>query len=446
MSINHQLKELEKQGSYIRVGLVGAGQMGRGMISQIESMKGMRVVATADIDKSNALNAYLHAGIDGSDIIQTNNREEAEHAIIDNKVVVTNDSHLILSLDNIDVVVDATGVPNIGAEIAWHSILNKKHVVMLNVETDVTVGPLLRKMALAAGVVYTGSDGDEPGAIMELYHFADTLGFEIVALGKGKNNPLNYAANPDTAREEAVRKGSNPKMLASFQDGTKTMIEMTAVANATGFVPDKIGMHGPTASTEQLTEIFQTVDNNGILSRTKIVDYVNGVAPGVFAIITSNKQEVHHEMQYLKMGTGPNYLLFRPYHLTSLETPLTIAKAFLYNEETIAPWKGLVAETVTVAKRDLSPGEHLDGIGGFTVYGTIMNFAEARDQKALPIGLVHPGLVLKRNISCGDIITYDDVEHSTEEPFIWELRRIQDREIKSKTLGQSHVEYIASNT
>ncbi len=431
LGINRKLEELEINGDIIKVGLVGAGQMGRGMVSQIENMSGMRVVLTADIQLENVVNAYAKAGVAEADIVKTTDAEEAAAAIQYGQVVSTTDARLVTSSTAVDVVVDATGVPDIGAKIAWDAILNRKHIVMLNVEADVTIGPLLKKMADASGVVYTGTAGDEPGAIMELYDFADALGFEVVALGKGKNNPLNLAANPDTAAEEAARKGASAKMLASFQDGTKTMVEMTAVANATGFLPDTPGMHGFVSDVKGLPEIFQLKEDGGQVSKKKIVEYINGVAPGVFAIIASEKEEVNHEMQYLSMGAGPNYVLYRPYHLTSLETPISIARAFIYNEATIAPWKGLQAETVTVAKTDLQEGQFLDSIGGFTVYGHILSAEDAKQQNALPLGLVDRHVQLKRSIKKGDIVTYDDVIQ-TKESTIWRLRRIQDETFAEK--------------
>ncbi|MGK7378315.1 NAD(P)H-dependent oxidoreductase [Planococcus sp. 1R117A] len=432
LGINRKLEELEKSGTIIKVGLVGAGQMGRGMVSQIENMAGMRVVVTADIQIDNVKNAYSKSGVASSDIVETNNEEEAAEAVKAGKVVATTDAQLVTSLSEVDVVVDATGVPDIGAKIAWDAILNKKHIVMLNVEADVTIGPLLKKMADASGVVYTGTAGDEPGAIMELYDFADALGFEVVAVGKGKNNPLNLAANPDTAAEEAARKGASPKMLASFQDGTKTMVEMTAVANATGFLPDKPGMNGFVSDVKGLPEIFKLKEDGGQVNNKKIVEYINGIAPGVFVIVASEKDEVNHEMQYLSMGEGPNYVLYRPYHLTSLETPISIARAYFYNEATIAPWKGLQAETVTVAKTDLEEGQFLDSIGGFTVYGSILSAAEAKEKSALPMGLVDRNVQLKRSIKKGEIITYDDVVQ-TKESTIWRLRRMQDDTFAAKT-------------
>ncbi|ASN04377.1 NAD(P)H-dependent oxidoreductase [Virgibacillus necropolis] len=427
LGLNRKLQRLEDEGSYIKVGLVGAGQMGRGMISQIEGMKGMRVVITADLMVENVENAYKNAGIDAADIVNTTDVYKASEAVRNNQVIATSDIKLVTSLPEVDVVVDATGVPNIGAEIAWDTILNKKHIVMLNVEADVTVGPLLKKMADASGVVYTGSAGDEPGAIMELYDFADAIGFEIVALGKGKNNPLNLEANPATAEEEAKTKGSSPKMLASFQDGTKTMVEMNAVANATGFSPDQPGMHGFSGSVSDLPGLFIEKEKGGQLNGRKVVDFVNGVAPGVFAIIASDKEEVNAELKYLKMGDGPNYVLYRPYHLTSLETPLSIAKAYFDHEATIAPYYGLQGETVTVAKKDLNAGDYLDSIGGFTVYGKLLKANEANEMNALPLGLIDKNVRMKKAVKKGDIITYDAIEQ-TKESTIWKLRSMQDRE------------------
>lgn len=425
LGINRKLRDLQKSGRQIQVGLVGCGQMGRGMISQIESMKGMRVVITADLNTALVESAYLNAGVAKSDIIFTNSLEDAEKGITQNKVIGTTDRNILIHLPNVDVIVDATGVPNIGAEIAWQSILYNKHIVMLNVEADITVGYQLYKMAQASNVVYTGSAGDEPGALMELFDFADAIGFEVIALGKGKNNPLNFDANPNSVAAEARQKGTNPKMLASFQDGTKTMVEMNAVANATGFLPDVAGMHGPSSKVEDLASIFRLEQDGGILQKTSVVDFVNGVAPGVFAVVASDKEEVNHEMQYLKMGDGPHYTLFRPFHLTSLETPLSVARAYFLGEATIAPWHGVQAETVAVAKKDLQPGDHLDGIGGFTVLGKLLTDADVKDVNGLPIGLVDPNVVVKKAIKKGDILTYDHIEQ-TKESFIWKLRAIQD--------------------
>lgn len=425
LNLNTKLKELDEQGKKIRAGIVGAGQMGRGMVSQMFCMKGILPAIISDIDIERAKNAYLLAGISSDDIAIANKAVEAETAIQKGKYVITEDFNVITSTLPIDVVLDLTGVPDVGARIAFDSIYNGKNIVMLNVETDVTVGPLLKKMADSAGVVYTVSAGDEPGAVKELYDFADAMGFKILVAGKGKNNPLDIEANPDTVREKAQASNMNPKMLASFVDGTKTMVEMTCVSNATGFVPTKRGMIGPESTVKELPKLLSLKEHGGILDRYQVVEFVKGIAPGVFVIITTDLPAVKEEMAYLSMGEGPNYILYRPYHLTSIETPLSAARACIYHEPTIVPKGAPVSETVAVAKKDLKAGEYLDSIGGYTVYGVIDTFENAKKDNALPIGLVSPKVKVKTDIKKGETLTYDAVELD-ENSLILQLRKLQD--------------------
>lgn len=429
LNLNTKLKQLEESGKRINIGLVGAGQMGRGMTSQMFCMKGIRPAVISDINLENAKRAYTLAGIVSDDIVVAKTTVEAEEAISKGKYVITDDFEVVTKALPVDVVIDATGVPEVGAQLALESIYNGKHIVMLNVETDVTVGPILKKMADSAGVVYTVSAGDEPGAIKELYDFADAMGFEVVVAGKGKNNPLNLEANPDTVREKAEAQKMNPKMLASFVDGTKTMVEMTAVSNAIGFLPTRRGLIGPQASVKELPKLLSLKAEGGILDRYQVVEFVNGIAPGVFLIVRTNLEAVREEMAYLSMGEGPNYVLYRPYHLTSIETPLSAARAYIYREPTIAPKGAPVSETVTVAKKDLKAGEHLDGIGGYTIYGVIDTYENARKENALPIGLVNKNVVLKKDVRKGETITYDAVELD-ESSLILQLRRMQEKLIK----------------
>lgn len=426
LGLNTKLKQREEQGKSIRVGLVGAGQMGKGMVSQMILMRGMIPSLVADINIENALESYTLAGIDKKAVVMAKNLSQVNKGIEDGKYVATDNAELVAQANLIDVVVDATGVPDVGAKIAMDAIFNKKHIVMLNVETDVVIGPLLKKMADNAGVIYTGSAGDEPGSVKEIYDFADGVGFDIVAIGKGKNNPVNLKSNPDNVYEQAIKSGVSPKMLASFKDGTKTMVEMTAMANATGYIPDVRGGHAPTATVKDLPGIFQLKENGGILNKYKIVDYVNGVAPGVFVIVTTDLPQIHHEMNYLSMGEGPNYVLFRPYHLTSLETPLSAARAVIYNEPTIVPMGGKpIAETITVAKKDLKAGEMLDGIGGFTVYGSIDTYEKAKEENAVPLGLITKKTKLTKDVKEGQLITYDMIELD-KSTLIYKLRNLQE--------------------
>lgn len=309
LNLNTKLKELAEQGKKINIGIVGAGQMGRGMVSQMFCMKGICPAIISDLNVERAKNTYVLAGVKTEDIILVDTPSKAEVAIKNGKYIITENLDVVTKSLPVDVVIDATGVPETGARIAFDSIYNSKHIVMLNVETDVTIGPILKTMADSAGVVYTVSAGDEPGAIKELYDFVDAMGFEVLVAGKGKNNPLNVEANPDTAREKARASNMNPKMLTSFIDGTKTMVEMTCVSNATGFLPTQKGLIGPEATVQELPKLFSLKEQGGILERYQVVEYVNGIAPGVFVIVTTNLSAVREEMAYLSMGEGPNYVL-----------------------------------------------------------------------------------------------------------------------------------------
>lgn len=426
LNLNRKLAELDSKGQKIMASIVGAGQMGKGMVSQMMLMKGMRPAVVVDINLENAKNAYLNAGVAADDFRVVQTVSEANTWMEQGKYIVTDNPDVAAKANLIQVAIDATGVPEVGAKVAIDSINNKKHIVMLNVETDVVIGPLLKKLADNAGVIYTGSAGDEPGAVMELYDFADALGFDVRVIGKGKNNALNFDANPDSLAELCRAKGTSPKMQTAFTDGTKTMVEMTAMANATGFVPDIRGAHGASGKVADLPELFRLKEEGGILNKYGVVDFVNGVAPGVFIIVSSKLPEVNGTMKYLSMGNGPNYVLYRPYHLTSLETPLSAVKAVLEHQATIVPLAGPVAETITVAKKDLKAGDMLDGIGGFTVYGTIETAAVAKQLNALPLGLINKKTKLLKDVKKGELITYDMVSLD-QDSLIVQLRRLQDR-------------------
>lgn len=270
MEIYENLQQQQADGHPIRVGLVGCGQMGSGLVHVTNQMVGMDTVAIADIDINRPLAVLKAIGIPESEICITNKLGKAEDAIRAGKYLVTEDALLLTKLDSLDAVVEATGLTEVGSKVAWHCILHSKHVVMLNVETDVTVGPLLHRLAKKSNCVYTAASGDEPGVCKMLYNFAGTLGFEIVCLGKGKNNPIDFDATPESCREEAESKGMNPKMLSAFKDGSKTMVELAAMSNATGLVPDVPGMHGPKVDVPDLNKVFIPKEDGGILN--KILD------------------------------------------------------------------------------------------------------------------------------------------------------------------------------
>ncbi|MCL2842019.1 MAG: NAD(P)-dependent oxidoreductase [Oscillospiraceae bacterium] len=428
IGMNHKLTQLEQSGTPIITSIVGAGQMGRGLAAQITAMQGMRPAVLVDAELTRARLAYTNAGLtEGQDFGYAETVAEGNRLLAEGKFVASTNTALATQCATVHCVVEATGIPDVGARVAMDAIDNKKHIVMLNVETDVCIGNLLYKKATEAGVVYTGSAGDEPGAVMELYDFACALGFEVRAMGKGKNNKIDYDCTPDTVAEEAAQRGLSARMLCSFKDGTKTMVEMTAMANATGFLPDVIGGHGPKCSVKDLPDVLslKSEGRGGILNSYGVVEYVDGIAPGVFVIFHADQSDIVHELTYLNMGDGPNFCLYRPYHLCSLETPLSVARACIDGEPTIVPRAGIVAETGTVAKVDLKAGDALDGIGGYTIRGTFLSAVEAREKRVLPMGLVDRNTRVIRDVAKGALITYNDVALD-ESSLVLQLRREQD--------------------
>lgn len=302
-------------------------------------------------------------------------------------------------------------------------------MVMLNIEADATIGPILNQMAKDAGVVYTGTAGDEPGSVMEIFDFADAIGFDILAIGKGKNNPIDLTATPESVRAQAEKSGLKPLRLASFVDGTNTMIEMATMSNASGLLPDIRGGHGITAEVDKLADIFKLKEDGGILNNLGVVDYVNGIAPGVFAVVSADLPQIQKELKLVKMGDGPNYVLYRPYHLVSLETPITIARAAIYKEATIAPIDRPISEVITMAKKDMKAGERFDGIGEYTIIGSIDRYERARKENLVPIGLINSNTIAKRDIKKGEFISYDMIDLDVSSP-IYKLRKEQDRFFK----------------
>jgi predicted homoserine dehydrogenase-like protein len=364
------------------------------------------------------------AGIPVDRVVRASEPDAARRAIAAGRCVATTDWRLVTALPEVQVVVDATGVPELGAAIALAAIAARKHIVMMNVECDVTIGPLLRRRAEAAGVVYTLAAGDEPAAILELYRFATALGFEVVAAGKGKNNPLDITATPEALAAKANARDMSPRMLCEFVDGSKTAVEMCSVANATGLVPDVRGMHGASATRDTLHRVFCPQADGGVLRHKGVVDFAIGVHPGVFVVFTTDQPRLRHGLIQRDMGHGPYYLLFRPYHLCSIEVPLTCAQAVIYGESSGHPLPRPVAECIAIAKRDLPAGETLDAIGEYCYRGSIDTVEAARAEHLLPLGLAG-GCVLKRRVPSGQAIRYDDVAEIPETELA-RLRRLQD--------------------
>ncbi|CCV08975.1 putative oxidoreductase [Mesorhizobium metallidurans STM 2683] len=402
------LQRAEKQGP-ITIGLAGAGQMGTDIVVQVALMPGMRIGAISEVRPQAAIDAALLAGHDRSDIVQAANAAAIDRAIEAGKIAVTEDLHALAAAGRIDVIIDATGNPNIGTLFALEVMKNGKHIVMLNVEADITIGRFLKEEARKAGVVYTGAAGDEPACTLEIIGFARSLGFNIIAAGKGKNNPLKIDAMPADYEKEASERNMNARMLVEFVDGSKTAIEMVAIANATGLVPDVPGMHGPTATLEELASVLCPREDGGVLHRKGVVDYSigKGVAPGVFCIIETRHPRVLERMVDLKVGKGPYFTIFRPYHLTSLEVPLSAARAVVYKRADMEPLDHPVAEAVAVAKSDLGHGQSLGMIGENDYRGFAMTWEDARAKGALPLGLAERAKVVKP-VKTGDFLTYEN--------------------------------------
>lgn len=427
MSLRERLHARAQQHGPIRVGLVGAGQMGTGLISQMERMEGMRVMATADVVPGRAVAAYAESGVAETSVASMDdNTAKAAELIQEGKRIATTRADWLVQIPALDVIVECTGVPEVGAQICFDSIEAGKNIVNMNVETDCTIGYWLAKRALEKKVIYTLVAGDEPGSIKELYDFADALGFEIVTVGKGKNNPLDRTANPDTCQARAAQQMMSPKMLASFVDGTKTMVEMTSIGNATGYAPEVPGAYGPTCKVQDLPKVFVPKSAGGIFNAPGAVDYAIGPAPGVFVIITTDQPKIIRDLKYLSLsGHGNYWALYRPYHLANLEAPISVAHAVLDNEVTLATYRPPVAETVACAKRDLKAGEKIDALGGFTVYGLIERAEVARAENMVPVGLVVGATVVKP-VKAGEPIRVSDVSLVDSQTIV-RLRREQDR-------------------
>src|SRR6185436_9779629 len=425
-SIAEALKFRQIEGRPVRVGLIGAGQMGTDIIVQTALMAGIDVVAAADAIPDNVFAARAIAGTGALEPLLVEGSAAVSRAISRGQLAVVRSHRDVCAAEGVDVVIDATGNPNVGANVALATIAAGKHIVMMNVEADVTIGAYLSAKAEEAGVVYTLGAGDEPSSTMELVNFLRGLGYPIVAAGKGKNNAFRTDATPDAYVAEATRRNMNPRMLVEFVDGSKTMVEMVALANATGLVPDIPGMHGPSAAVDALHTTFCPRDEGGILSRKGVVDFTvaRGVAPGVFAVAELRHPRLRERMNDLQLGEGPYYTFYRPYHLTSLEVPLSAAAAVLYGQSHMRPLPVPSAEVGARAKRDLAPGETLDAIGEYCYRGFALARADAIACNALPLGLAQ-GAKVTRRIAKDEYLTYANCAPDERQQIV-QVRRAQD--------------------
>lgn len=424
--IARDLKARADAGKPIRVGVIGSGEMGTDLVTQGSLMDGIEIAAISTRRPHTARQAMVIAYGDDSHGREATTESAVTSAIEAGRIAITS-NELLVTNPLIDVVIDATGKPGVAADFCLSAMEHGKHLVMMNVEADVTIGHYLKAAADRLGVVYSVGAGDEPSSCMELIEFASALGLSIVSAGKGKNNPLKHDAVPDDYREEATRRNMNPRMLVEFIDGSKTMVEMCAIANATGLVPDVPGMHGPKTDRDDMVKVLIPREDGGILFKKGVVDYTvgKGVAPGVFVIVEATHPRVIERMDDLHVGKGPYYAFFRPYHLTSLEVPLTAARIMLYGRPDMVPLPQPVAEVCAVAKRDLKPGETFDAIGETCYRSFTMTVGDARARNAVPVGLLEGGKVTAP-VKKGELLTAANAspDNSTN---LYRIRKLQDQ-------------------
>ena len=404
--VDTALEKRQQEGNPVRVGLVGAGYMGRGITLQITNyIKGMKLVAISNRTLSEAEKAYRQAGIESVKPVET--VAQLEESIARNQCAITDDAMILCQAEGIDALIEVTGTIEYSAHVTMKAIENNKHVILMNAELDATIGPILKTYADRAGVTITTSDGDQPGVIMNLYRYVNAIGCKPVLAGnmKGLQDPYR---TPETQKGYAEKYKQKPQMVTSFADGTKISMEMAVVANATGLRAGRRGMYGPRCKhVNDAVNLFpmDQMLNDGL------VDYILGAEPaaGVF-ILGYNENPIQQQyMNYYKMGDGPLYVFYTPYHICHFETPLTVARAVLFKDAAATPIGGPVCDVIAVAKRDLKAGEVLDSIGGFTCYGMLDNSDGCHAEDLLPMGLSE-GCRLKIDIKRDQAVTYADIE------------------------------------
>ncbi len=412
--VDTALAAREATGQPIRVGVVGAGFQGAAIVRQIvRSTPGMRVVALANRNLPTARAAVEALGIEP---LACDHRAAIERAVVAGRIAITEDAIGLATADGVDVVVEVTGSIDHAARVVMAAIDAGKHVVQMNAELDGTVGPILKARADAAGVVYTFSDGDQPGVQMNLVRFVRGIGATPVLCGniKGLQDPYR---NPDTQRGFAEKWGQKPAMVASFADGTKIAFEQAIVANGTGFRVARRGMIGPDPTggdptrpllplEEAIAPLEAALDTYG----PGLVDYVVGArpGPGVFVLGTHDDPRQAHFLNLYKLGAGPYYLFYTPYHLCHFEVPTSIARAALFGDRVLAPLDAPRVGVVATAKRDLHPGDRITEFGGFECYGVAENADFIAREGLLPAGIALD-CTLVRPVPRDRALTYADV-------------------------------------
>jgi len=406
MIVDIALQEREAAGRPIRVGMVGAGATGRAIALQLGTpVPGIRLAGISARTPAHGERAFREAGV--QEWARPESAREADTAIAGGLPILTDDPSLLNACGNIDVIVEVTGTIEPAARVVIDAFDQGKNVVLVNAELDSLLGPILKVKADQAGVVVTHTDGDEPGVAMTLLRYLRATGLNPVAAGNIKGM-VDYYRNPDTQRAFAAKYDQDVKKVTSFADSTKLSMEATVLANATGFRVGQRGMYGPACSyVREIAGLLPSVQ----MLETGLVDYALGAAPhtGAFVIVHEESPLKQAQLAYYKLGDGPFYVFYTPYHLPHIQIASTIGRLAIHRDATVAPKAGPVCEVVAVAKRYLKAGERLDGIGGFCTYGLVDNTSAAREMAALPIGLSE-GCVLRKDVPKDSVLSLDHVE------------------------------------
>jgi predicted homoserine dehydrogenase-like protein len=448
MSLFGLLQQRESMNKPVRIGIIGAGVFSSAFLNQARLTPGMRVVCVSDLDVEKAKRACVTVGWPEEAVNVGDSASSINDGIALGKVMVTENADHLLHAD-LDVVIEATGVTEAGAYHAWTALECGKHVIMPNVETDVLVGPLLKKKADENRLVYSMAYGDQPAIICEMVDWARTMGLEVVSAGKGTRFQPEYRySTPETVwkyhgfTEEQIVKGNfNAQMYNSFLDSTKSAIEMCALANATGLIPQKCGLQFPPSAPLELPHILKPATAGGVLEHSGTVEIVaserrdgtpikDHLRWGVYIIFKAGTDFVRRFFSmhdFLRDDSGEYGAVYRPFHLIGLELGISVASAVLRREATGSADR-FIADVASVAKKDLRPGEILDGEGGYTVFGRLVRADESVLNRYLPLGMSRGGKMI-RPVAKDTLLTYDDVELD-ESTLVFTLRKRMEEEAR----------------
>ncbi|UTX53155.1 NAD(P)H-dependent oxidoreductase [Leucobacter aridicollis] len=426
MNLYDLMQQRAQAAGPIRVGVIGAGKFASMFLTQAAGQPEFHVIGVAELDPARAEASLARTGWDA----ERYGRITLDEARESGRTAVVTDSMELVSSEHVEVILEVTGNPLVGTKHALAAIEHGKHIIMVNVEADCMVGPILKEKADAAGVVYSMAYGDQPALISEMVDWCRTVGYEVVAAGKGtKYLPEYEESTPETVwgyygltEEQAQAGGMNPQMFNSFIDGTKSAIEMAAVANATGLVPDADGLRFPPVSVDDLSSELIPADRGGVLRQSGTVEVVSSLERdgseiardlrwGVYVTFKARTEYAaacFTEYGVITDPSGEFASLYRPYHMIGMELGVSIASAVLRGEATGAP-KAFIGDVISVAKRDLAPGDVLDGEGGYTVRGALTSAERSLDGRCLPMGLAH-GAKVVRAVAKGQPVSWDDVE------------------------------------